>query len=148
VVEPFPCSRFLRTRLPLFLAVFIDIFSFGLMYPLIVGMFHSGWVPQVYSPAWRDIFLSLVVTLITLWAATFAGDVPKRKFEFDWREPFLLFWRMRSRPALIPPVSAFFLFQFGYVVYYTFILIEMQRRYGCTTAETCSFCRRSLRRDA
>ena len=32
----------LRTRLPLFLAVFIDIFSFGLMYPLIVGMFHSG----------------------------------------------------------------------------------------------------------
>jgi predicted MFS family arabinose efflux permease len=42
---------------------------------------------------------------------------------------------MRSRPALIPPVVAFFLFQFGYMVYYTFILIEMQRRYGFTTAE-------------
>jgi DHA1 family tetracycline resistance protein-like MFS transporter len=250
----------LRTRLPLFLAVFIDIFSFGLMYPLIVGMFHSGWVAQVYSPAWRDILLSLafslfpvgmffgasllgdlsdalgrrrtlmicmtglaagyglmwgavelrlvwlflagrlvsglmagtgaiaqaammdsapsdqragamaqvtlvntvgfvagpaiggvlghldfrlplglalllcLATLITLWAATFAGDGPKRKFEFDWREPFLLFWRMRSRPALISPVLAFFLFQFGYMVYYTFILIEMQRHYGFTTA--------------
>jgi MFS transporter, DHA1 family, tetracycline resistance protein len=251
----------LRTRLPLFLAVFIDIFSFGLMYPLIVGMFHVGWVANDYPPALRDILLSLafslfpvgmffgasllgdlsdalgrrrtlmicmaglaagyglmwgsielrliwlflagrllsglmagtaaiaqaammdsalpdqragamaqvtlvttvgfvagpaiggllghldfrlplalalllcLATLTTLWATTWAGDEPKRKFGFDWREPFLLFWRMRSRPTLIPPVLAFFLFQFGYMIYYTFILIEMQRRYGLTTAE-------------
>jgi len=62
--------------------------------------------------------------------------VPKRKlFDFDWREPFLLFTRMRLRPALIAPVLAFFLFQFGFMVYYTFILIEMQRSYGFTTAQ-------------
>jgi len=251
----------LRARLPLFLAVFIDIFSFGLMYPLIVGMFHTGWIAQAYPPVLRDTLLSLafslfpigmffgasllgnlsdamgrrptlmicmaglaggyalmwaslelrliwlfligrlvsglmagtapiaqaammdtalpdqrseamaqvtlvntvglvagpaiggvlghwdfrlplglalllcLATLITLWSSTFAGDVPKRKFDFDWREPFLLFTRMRLRPALIAPVLAFFLFQFGFMVYYTFILIEMQRSYGFTTAQ-------------
>jgi DHA1 family tetracycline resistance protein-like MFS transporter len=251
----------LRARLPLFLAVFIDIFSFGLMYPLIIGMFHTGWVAQAYSSASRDAFLSLafslfpigmffgasllgdlsdalgrrrtlmicmaglaggyglmwasvelhlvwlflagrlvsglmagtapiaqaammdtapadqrseamaqvtlvntvglvagpavggvlghwdfrlplglaltlcVVTLITLWSSTLAGDVAKRKFEFDWRQPFLLFMRIRLTPGLIAPVLAFFLFQFGFMVYYTFIMIEMQRSYGFSTAQ-------------
>jgi len=44
----------LRARAPLFLAVFIDIFSFGLMYPLIVGLFESPWITATYSPSARD----------------------------------------------------------------------------------------------
>jgi DHA1 family tetracycline resistance protein-like MFS transporter len=74
-------------------------------------------------------------TLITLRSSTLAGDVPRRKFEFDWREPFLLFARLRLRPAVIAPVLAFFLFQFGFMIYYTFILIQMQRSYGFSTAQ-------------
>src|SRR5258708_13127627 len=76
-----------------------------------------------------------IVPLITLWSSTVGGDVAKRKFEFDWREPFLLFVRVRLTPALIAPVLAFFLFQFGFMVYYTFIMIEMQRSYGFSTAQ-------------
>jgi len=253
-------SALLRTRLPLFLAVFIDIFSFGLMYPLIVGLFHGGWVAQTYAAAARDAFLSLsfslfpvgmffgasllgdlsdalgrrrtlmfcmgglaigyglmwtslelrfiwlflagrllsglmagtapiaqatmmdtaapdqrsaamaaltlvntvglvagpaiggvlghwdfrlplglalllcLATLLALASARFAGDVPRRAFRFDWRQPFLLFARVAARPAVIAPVAAFFLFQFGFLIYYTFILIEMQRTYGFSTA--------------
>jgi predicted MFS family arabinose efflux permease len=250
----------LRTRLPLFLAVFIDIFSFGLMYPLIVGLFHTGWVAQSYAATSRDALLSLslslfpvgmffgasllgdlsdalgrrrtlmvcmgglavgyglmwtslelrvmwlflagrllsglmagtaaiaqatmmdaaapgqrsaamaaltlvntvglvagpaiggvlghwdfrlplgfalllcLATLFTLASASFAGDVPRRALRFDWRQPFLLFARVAARPALVMPVSAFCLFQFGFLIYYTFILIEMQRSYGFSTA--------------
>ena len=250
----------LRTRLPSFLAVFIDIFSFGLMYPLIVGLFHTGWVAQSYTVAARDVFLSLslslfpvgmffgasllgdlsdalgrrrtlmlcmgglavgyglmwtslelqimwvflagrllsglmagtaaiaqatmmdaaapeqrsaamaaltlvntvglvagpaiggvlghwdfrlplalalllcLVTLFTLGSTRFAGDVSRRALRLDWRQPFLLFARVAARPALVTPVSAFCLFQFGFLIYYTFILIEMQRSYGFSTA--------------
>src|SRR5262245_34894224 len=254
-------SSLLRARLPLFLAVFIDIFSFGLMYPLIVRMFPAGWIAQSYSPALRDTLLSLafslfpvgmffgasllgdlsdglgrrrtlmicmaglaggyalmwaslelrlvwlflvgrlgsglmagtatiaqaammdtapadqraaamaqvtfvntvglvagpaiggvlghvdfrlplllalalcLVTLATLWSSTLAGDAPKKTFTFDWRQPFLLFARLRGKPRLITAVLAFFLFQFGFLIYYTFIMIVMQRRYGFTTAQ-------------
>ena len=76
-----------------------------------------------------------LLTLATMWSTTFAGDAPKKRFAFAWREPFLLFWRMRGRSALIIAVVAFFLFQFGYMIYYTFILIVMQRRYGFSTSE-------------
>ena len=257
--------RLPRARLPLFLAVFIDIFSFGLMYPLIVGLFHTGWIAHFYSPAARDGFLSLafslfpigmffgasllgdlsdalgrrrtlmicmaglagsyalmwaslelhivwlflvgrlasglmagtapiaqaammdtappdqraaamaqvtlvntfgfvigpaiggllghldfrlpigvalilcLLTLATLGSTTLSGDKPKKRFSFDWREPFLLFARMRGRPALITAVAAFFLFQFGYMIYYTFILIVMQRQYGFSTAQVGLF---------
>lgn len=67
-----------RARLPLFLAVFIDIFSFGLMYPLIVGLFHTGWIAQVYSPVWRDAFLSLAFSLFPVgmfFGASLLGDL-------------------------------------------------------------------------
>src|SRR5260370_19365355 len=76
-----------------------------------------------------------IVTLITLWSSTLVGDVAKRRFEFDWREPFLLFVRVRLKPAFMAPVRAFFLFQFWFMVYYTFIMIEMQRSYGFSTAQ-------------
>lgn len=251
----------LRPRLPLFLAVFIDIFSFGLMYPLIVGLFESGWVVRSYSPEARDTLLSLafslfpigmffgasllgdlsdalgrrrtlmicmaglaagyglmwsalelghlwlfflgrllsglmagtapiaqasvidnaapdqrsaamaqiilvntigmvagpavgglfghwdfrlplvlalalcLVTLFALRSADFAGDGAKRALRLDWKQPFRLLARIRERPAVIPPVSAFFLFQLGFLIYYTFILIEMQRSYGFSTAQ-------------
>src|SRR5713226_2061766 len=152
----------LRARLPLFLAVFIDIFSFGLLYPLIVCLFLAGRLvsglmagtapiaqaammdtapPDQRSEAMAQVTLVntvgfvagpamcgvlghwdfrlplglalalCVVTVITLWSSTLAGDVAKRKFEFDWRKPFLLFVRVRMKPALMAPVLAFFLFQ-------------------------------------
>ena len=82
----------LRARLPLFLAVFIDIFSFGLMYPLIVGMFHTGWVAQAYSPASRDAFLSLAFSLFPVgmfFGASLLGDLSdalgNRRLNFSFR---------------------------------------------------------------
>lgn len=251
----------LRSRMPLFLAVFIDIFSFGLMYPLMVGLFEAGPITRGYSPAARDTLLSLafslfpigmffgasllgdlsdalgrrktlmicmaglaagyglmwaalevshlwlffagrllsglmagtapiaqacvidqaapdqrsaamaqiilvntlgmvagpavgglfghwdfrlplvlalalcLITLLTLRSAHFDGDGAKRALKLDWKQPFRLLARIKDRPAVIPPVASFFLFQFGFLIYYTFILIEMQRSYGFTTAQ-------------
>ncbi|TCK29965.1 putative MFS family arabinose efflux permease [Ancylobacter aquaticus] len=250
----------LRTRAPLFLAVFIDIFSFGLMYPLIVALFESPSLTSAYSPATRDTLLSLafslfpigmffgssmlgdlsdalgrrrtlmicmgglagsyalmavalsvghlwlffigrllsglmagtapiaqasvvdavpqdqrsaamaqvvlvntigmvagpaiggllghfelrlplmvalvlcVVTLVSLNSAHFARDESRRVLALDWRQPFRLLARIGNRPAIVMPAASFFLFQLGFLIYYTFILIEMQRSYGFTTA--------------
>lgn len=255
----------LRARAPLFLAVFIDIFSFGLMYPLIVGLFESGGIVDGYSPNARDTLLSLafalfpigmffgasllgdlsdalgrrrtlmicmaglalsyglmwaaleishlwlfflgrlssglmagtapiaqasvvdatpedqrsaamaqvvfintlgmvagpaiggvlghwdfrlplglalvlcLVTLAALWAAHFANDGTRRALKLDWKQPFRPLARIRERPAIIVPAGSFFLFQFGFLIYYTFILIEMQRSYGFTTADLGMF---------
>src|SRR5258708_14097638 len=41
-------------------------------------MFHSGWVAQVYSPAWRDILLSLAFSLFPVgmfFGASLFGDL-------------------------------------------------------------------------
>jgi len=251
----------LRARAPLFLAVFIDIFSFGLMYPLIVALFAGGWVAEAYTPATRDTLLSLafslfpigmffgasllgdlsdalgrrrtlmicmaglaasyalmwlaleighlwlfflgrlasglmagtapiaqasvvdaapedqrsaamaqvvlvntfgmvagpaiggllghlslrlplivalilcVVTLISLNTAHFARDAARRALSLDWKQPFRLLLRVRERPAIVVPAASFFLFQLGFLIYYTFILVEMQRSYGFSTGE-------------
>jgi len=53
----------LRALLPLFAAVFIDIFSFGLMYPVIIALFHDPDVVGVYRPAMLDAYLSLAFSL-------------------------------------------------------------------------------------
>ncbi|GLK83518.1 MFS transporter [Ancylobacter defluvii] len=250
----------LRSRAPLFLAVFIDIFSFGLMYPLIVALFGGGWVAEAYAPATRDALLSLafalfpigmffgasllgdlsdalgrrrtlmicmgglaagyglmwggleiehlwlfflgrltcglmagtapiaqasvvdaapesersaamaqvvlvntlgmvagpaiggvlghwdfrlplglalilcLTTLALLRSADFARDSARRALALDWKQPFILLSRIRDRPAIVLPVSAFFLFQLGFLIYYTFILVEMQASYGFSTA--------------
>ncbi len=249
----------LRARAPLFLAVFIDIFSFGLMYPLIVALFGSGWVAQAYPEPMRDLLLSLafalfpvgmffgasllgdlsdalgrrrtlmicmsglaigyglmwaaletghlwlfffgrlgsglmagtapiaqasvvdaapgdqrsaamaqvvlvstlgmvagpalggilghwsfrlplmlalalcLLTLVLLRSAHFAADEARRPLKLDWKQPFRLLARIAERPAVIAPGAAFLLFQFGYLIYYTFILIEMQRSYAFST---------------
>ncbi|HZX84848.1 MAG TPA: MFS transporter, partial [Reyranella sp.] len=68
----------LRARAPLFLAVFIDIFSFGLMYPLIVGLFESGGIVEGYSPNARDTLLSVAFALFPIgmfFGAALLGDL-------------------------------------------------------------------------
>lgn len=251
----------LRARAPLFLAVFIDIFSFGLMYPLIVALFESPWIVASYSPGARDTLLSLafslfplgmffgasllgdlsdglgrrrtlmicmaglaggyalmwaalelahlwlffagrlvcglmagtapiaqasvvdaapesgrsaamaqivfvntlgmvtspaiggvlghwdfrlplalalVLCLLTLYAlgrAQFAADGARRALKLDWKQPFRLLARIADRPKVVASVASFFLFQLGFLIYYTFILIEMQRSYGFDTFE-------------
>jgi MFS family permease len=66
----------LRGLLPLFAAVFIDIFSFGLMYPVIIALFHDPIVVGV--PAGGDAYLSLAFWLFPLgmfFGASYLGDL-------------------------------------------------------------------------
>lgn len=88
-----------------------------------------------------DLRLPLAVALVLcainavmLARARFGEDTPRRAFHFDWRQPFLLFARLKDRPAAVPPLASFFLFQLGFLIYYTFILVEMQRVHGFSTA--------------
>jgi DHA1 family tetracycline resistance protein-like MFS transporter len=71
-------DRRLRELLPLFAAVFIDIFSFGLMYPVIVALFHDPQIVGVYRPGVLDMYLSLAFSLFPLgmfFGASVLGDV-------------------------------------------------------------------------
>src|SRR5262245_66084061 len=64
--------------LPLFAAVFIDIFSFGLMYPVIIALFHDPAVIGSYGPAIRNAYLSLAFSLFPLgmfFGASVLGDL-------------------------------------------------------------------------
>jgi MFS family permease len=68
----------IKAMLPLFAAVFIDIFSFGLMYPVIVALFHDPAVVGVYRPALREVYLSLAFSLFPLgmfFGASLLGDL-------------------------------------------------------------------------
>jgi len=81
--------------------------------------------------------LALVLCLLNAWLLTrarFGESGPRRAFHFDWRQPFLLFARVRQRPQVVAALAAFSLFQLGFLIYYTFILILMQRDYGFDTA--------------
>lgn len=254
-----------RSHAALFLAVFLDILSFGLMYPLIVGLFATSPLVAPYSPAMRDTLMSLAFSLFPIGAffgssllgdlsdafgrrrtlvvcmaglalgyglmwlalelsllwlffagrlvaglmsgtspiaqaamvdavpaaargdamaqvtlvntvglmagpaiggvlghfdlrlplavalvlciwnavllagARFGEETRLRAFHFDWRQPFLLFARLKDRPQVVPPLAAFFLFQLGFLIYYTLILIIMQRQHGFTTADVGLF---------
>lgn len=254
-----------RTYSALFLAVFLDILSFGLMYPLIVGLFHSSFVPAAYGDQARDTLMAIAfalfplasffgnsllgdlsdalgrrrtlmicmaglgagyailwlavelgqvwlflagrvvcglmagtspiaqatmvdatseadrgdamaqltlvntvslvagpaiggvlghidfrlplalalvlcaITLYALWRSPFAGDGARRAFVLDWKQPFRPFARLAERPQVLPATLAFFLFQFGYLIYYTLVLIVMQRAYGFSTAQVGLF---------
>jgi MFS family permease len=64
--------------LPLFAALFIDTFSFGLMYPVIVALFHDPMITQVYNGAVRNNYLSLAFSLFPLgmfFGASLLGDL-------------------------------------------------------------------------
>ena len=71
-------DRRLREMLPLFAAVFIDIFSFGLMYPVIVALFAQPSVIRAYGAEGVDIRLSLAFSLFPLgmfFGAALLGDL-------------------------------------------------------------------------
>jgi predicted MFS family arabinose efflux permease len=250
-----------RSHAALFLAVFIDIFSFGLMYPLIVGLFHASPLLAGIAPGTRDTLMSLAFALFpvgaffgctllgdlsdalgrrrtlvicmaglglgyafmwlalevgVLWLfffgrlvaglmsgtapiaqasmadavpasergdamaqitlvntvglmagpaiggllgeldlrlplafalalcllnavllarARFGEETRRRAISLDWRQPFLLFARIAERPQVVPPLASFFLFQLGFLIYYTIILIVMQREHQFSTAQ-------------
>src|SRR3984893_1486390 len=67
-----------RTMLPLYGAVFIDLFSFGLMYPVIVALFAQPSVVQAYGQEGTHIRLSLALSLFPLgmfFGAALLGDL-------------------------------------------------------------------------
>ncbi|MFG1461395.1 MFS transporter [Xanthobacter sp. DSM 24535] len=72
---------------------------------------------------------------VMLARSRFGEETRRRAFHFDWRQPFLLFARLKDRPQVIAPLASFFLFQLGFLIYYTFILVVMQRDHGFTTAQ-------------
>ncbi len=64
--------------LPLLGAVFIDLFSFGLMYPVIVALFSAPAFRHDYSPQRIDLYLSLAFSLFPLgmfFGASLLGDI-------------------------------------------------------------------------
>lgn len=80
---------------------------------------------------------ALVLCALNTWLlarARFGEEAPRRAFQFKWSQPFLLFARLKDRPEAVPPLASFFLFQLGFLIYYTFILVLMQRVYGFGTA--------------
>jgi MFS family permease len=70
-------SRTLK-MMPFFAALFIDTFSFGLMYPVIVSLFHFHWVLREYPGAERNVYLALAFSLFPLgmcFGASLLGDL-------------------------------------------------------------------------
>jgi predicted MFS family arabinose efflux permease len=71
-------DKTLRAMLPLFAAVFIDLFSFGLMYPVIVALFHLPAIEQAYAAGIRGLYLSAAFSLFPLgmfFGASLLGDL-------------------------------------------------------------------------
>lgn len=67
-----------RAMLPLFGAVFIDLFSFGLMYPVIVALFQLPAIADHYSPDLQRWYLSLAFALFpfgNFFGASYLGDL-------------------------------------------------------------------------
>src|ERR1700733_16286908 len=68
----------LRAMLPLFAAVFIDLFSFGLMYPVIIIVVHQPAIEALYPPGSRSIYLMLAFSLFPFgmfFGAALLGDL-------------------------------------------------------------------------
>lgn len=68
----------MRGMLPLFSAVFIDLFSFGLMYPVIVSLFEEPAIQHAYPSGGRALYLSLAFSLFPLgmfFGASLLGDL-------------------------------------------------------------------------
>jgi MFS family permease len=70
--------RRLTAMLPLFAAVFIDLFSFGLMYPVIVALFQQPAVRAIYGQGTSNLTFSLALSLFPLgmfFGASLLGDL-------------------------------------------------------------------------
>ena len=70
--------RRLTAMLPLFAAVFIDLFSFGLMYPVIVALFQQPAVRAIYGNGTGNLTFSLALSLFPLgmfFGASLLGDL-------------------------------------------------------------------------
>ncbi|MGH7209973.1 MAG: MFS transporter, partial [Acetobacteraceae bacterium] len=70
--------RRLTAMLPLFAAVFIDLFSFGLMYPVIVALFQQPAVRAIYGHGNSNLTFSLALSLFPLgmfFGASLLGDL-------------------------------------------------------------------------
>ncbi|MCB8873774.1 MFS transporter [Acidisoma silvae] len=68
----------MRDMLPFLAAVFIDLFSFGLMYPVIVILFRDLGAAHAYAPATLNLLLSLTFSLFPLgmfFGASLLGDL-------------------------------------------------------------------------
>jgi MFS family permease len=64
--------------LPFFSAVFIDLFSFGLMYPVIIALFHQPGFAHLYAPQIMALLLSATFSLFPLgmfFGAALLGDL-------------------------------------------------------------------------
>jgi len=71
-------DRRVLKMLPYFAALFIDTFSFGLMYPVVVALFHFHWVIREYPDAVRNVYLALAFSLFPLgmcFGASLLGDL-------------------------------------------------------------------------
>ncbi len=70
--------RRLTAMLPLFAAVFIDLFSFGLMYPVIVALFQQPAVRAIAGHGSSNLTFSLALSLFPLgmfFGASLLGDL-------------------------------------------------------------------------
>jgi DHA1 family tetracycline resistance protein-like MFS transporter len=64
--------------LPFFAALFIDLFSFGLMYPVIIAFFHQPNVAHLYPPQTLALLLSATFSLFPFgmfFGASLLGDI-------------------------------------------------------------------------
>ncbi len=66
--------------------------------------------------------------------APFVERVPVRRFVFDWRRPFQNFAQAARHKRIRWIALSFFLFQFGYSIYFLYILLFMQRAHGLNPA--------------
>ncbi|HEX4259686.1 MAG TPA: MFS transporter [Acetobacteraceae bacterium] len=70
--------RLLARMMPLFAATFIDLFSFGLMYPVIVALFQQPAVRAIYGDGSSSFTFSLALALFPLgmfFGASLLGDI-------------------------------------------------------------------------
>ncbi len=82
-------------------------------------------------------FAVLLCAMAFIWIARshLVETKPRRKLVFGWQRPIQVFAAAWRRPVIRQLASAFFLFQFGFALYYVYILVRMQGAYHLSTAE-------------
>ena len=79
--------------------------------------------------------LLCVIALIWIGRSHAVETKPRRKLALDWQRPIQVFVAAWRHPVIRQLASAFFLFQFGFALYYVYILVRMQGAYHLSTAE-------------